>query len=135
MVQKKKHLHNKSNIYLLYNIHGTELLIIKWKWKPNYWKFLDSIRQNNSLIFEGINFKFELLELFIDINSKVFKKRYRDGEFFQIFQSNEDIIKKYISPDFSYSIVYKDFKSKSKEQRNEGMETLFNLFEQETCNK
>lgn len=97
--------------------------------------FLDSIRQNNSLIFEGINFKFELLELFIDINSKVFKKRYRDGEFFQIFQTNEDIIKKYISPDFSYSIVYKDFKSKSKEQRNEGMETLFNLFEQETCNK
>jgi hypothetical protein len=89
--------------------------------------FLDSIRQNNSLIFEGINFKFELLELFIDINSKVFKKRYRDGEFFQIFQTNEDIIKKYISPDFSYSIVYKDFKSKSKEQRNEGMETLFNF--------
>ena len=44
--------------------------------------FLDNIRQNNNLMFEGINCKFELLVFLIIINYDVFTRRYYNGEFF-----------------------------------------------------
>ena len=97
--------------------------------------FLDSIRKNNSLILEGINSKMELLVLFIDINYDIFIRSYNNGEFFEIFQINENIIKNYFSPDFDYKNIYNDFKSKSKNKRDEDIKIFFNIIKSQINNK
>ena len=96
---------------------------------------MDNIRQNNNLIFEGIIGKFEILQFLIDINYEVFIKRYYNGEFIEILQMNEDIIKKYLSPDFNYSKFYKDFESMSKTERDREIVDLFNVINSQINHK
>ena len=97
--------------------------------------FLDNIRQNNNLMFEGINCKFELLVFLIIINYDVFTRRYYNGEFFELLQINENIIKKYFSQNFDYKKVYKDIKSMREIKRNEEIETLFSAIKSDINNK
>ena len=97
--------------------------------------FLDNIRQNNNLIFEGFNCKPEILEFFIAINYDVFTKRYYNGEFFELLEINENIIKKYFSKSYEYKNVYKDFKSMSKIKRNEKIELFYSVIKIDINNK
>ena len=97
--------------------------------------FLDNIRQNNNLIFEGFNCQLELLIFFIAINYDVFTKRYYNGEFFEILELNENIIKKYFKQCYEYKNVYKDFKSMNKTKRNEKIEELYSIIKMDINNK
>ena len=97
--------------------------------------FLDNIRQNNNLIFEGINCKCELLEFFIAINYDVFTRRYYNGEFFELLQINENIIKKFFSQNYDYKKVYKDFKSMNEDNRIKKIQVFFEVVKIDINNK
>ena len=97
---------NKETQTLIYQIQNRN--VINDSQKLIY--FLDNIRQNNNLIFEGFNCKYELLIFFIAINYDVFTRRYYNGEFFELLQINENIIKKYFKQYYDYKNVYKEMK-------------------------
>ena len=88
--------------------------------------FFENIQKNKNLIFEGINPKYELFYFFIAMNYSIFKKSYFNNEFFIFIKINEEIIKKYISPNFNYSDIYKELNSMNERTRNYKLETTIN---------
>ena len=122
---------NKETQTLIYQIQNRN--VINDSQKLIY--FLDNIRQNNSLIFEGFNCKYELLIFFIAINYDVFTRRYYNGEFFELLQINENVIKKYFKQYYDYKNVYKEFKSMNKIKRNEKIEELYAAIKLDINNK
>jgi hypothetical protein len=97
--------------------------------------FFENIKKNKNLIFEGINPKYELFYFFIAMNYSIFKKSYFNNEFFIFIKINEEIIKKYISPNFNYSDIYKELNSMNERTRNYKLETtIYPIIEGEINN-
>ena len=93
--------------------------------------FLENIKHNQSLIFQGIKCKIELLYLFISINHYVFQKNYHDDKFLLILSLNEIIIRQYFSYNFNYAEMAKIFDSLSSEEKKE---TYFDIVDGEINN-
>jgi len=68
------------------------------------------------------------------MNYSIFKKSYFNNEFFIFIKINEEIIKKYIFPNFNYSDLYKELNSMKETARNYKLETLYPIIEGEINN-
>ena len=97
--------------------------------------FLEKIKSNTNLIFEGIICKMELLYFFILVNYDNFMKKFYNNELLILLKINESIIKKYFSESFDYSKLYEEFKSMTENERNSQINLLFSIIKMEINQK
>ena len=89
---------------------------------------LDKIKQNPIFILEGINFRYELIYLFISINSVGLKTRFW-LKFLNFLQLNEPKIKYFFSQNFNHTEIFKDFQNMDEQARNAKIQNFFLVIE------
>ena len=88
-------------------------------------------KQKNKEInaLEGINRKFELFYLLLNINCEVFQKPYCAETFFSFIEANIQPIKQYFGQNISYNEIFDNFRLINKEKINDQKEYLFQIID------
>ena len=86
-------------------------------------EYYEKIKSNKIDVFENINNKNDLFDLFVIVNYEVFKKSYFDTTFSNFLKNNEELIKKYFGENTKYNdilekIDYKEISKKKEELLN-----------------
>jgi hypothetical protein len=91
----------------------------------------ENIRNNKVNAFNNINHRYELFDLFITINYKVFNKFYCGDSFFHFLETNIAIIKKYFGQNITFNEIYDNFRNMNEELANNKKEYLFHIIDNE----
>ena len=98
-------------------------------------KHFESIRDNKTEIFKGINKKKELLNLFIIINCKVFNKIYCEEKFITFLDDNNKLIKEYFGEDVQCEEILENFDKMAEEEGIKQKKSLTELIENDINSK
>ena len=85
---------------------------------------LEQIKQNENLIFQNINCKYELIYLYIIVNNIELKSKFWH-KFLNFLLLNESIIQSYISKNFNHTKIFQEFLSMDDISRNKTLENIF----------
>lgn len=83
-------------------------------------EYYEKIKSNKIDVFENINNKNDLFDLFVILNYEVFKKSYFDTTFSNFLKNNEELIKKYFGDNSIYNDILEkiDYKEISKKKED-----------------
>ena len=95
----------------------------------------EKIRDNKIKVFEGINKKKELIDLFILVNSKVFNKIYCEEKFITFLDDNNKLIQEYFGEDMKYEEILENFSKMTEEESISKKRNLAKIIENDINSK
>lgn len=105
--------------------HESELII----------ETFEKMRDNKIKVFEGINKKKELINLFIIVNSKVFNKIYCEEKFITFLDDNNKLIQEYFGEDMKYEEILENFSKMTEEESISKKRNLAKIIENDINSK
>ena len=89
---------------------------------------LEKIKQNQSFILQGINYKLQLIYIYILVNNLNLKNKFWH-KFMNFLLVNEMFIKYYFDQQFNHSQLFQEFMNMNEENIKQKLENFFLVFE------